>query len=69
MYEMAWSAGISDSFLSGMLLSNHRPVQLDPDHIWTPPDPRRIRLRAKYNDLDLILMDGLSPSDAYPEKG
>ena len=51
-----------------MLLSNHQAVQLDPDHIWTPPDPRRIRLRAKYNDLDLILMDGLSPSDAYPER-
>jgi hypothetical protein len=44
-------------------------VQVGPSQVWTPPPPRRIRLRAKYNDLDLILMDGLNPSNAYPDSG
>jgi hypothetical protein len=51
------------------VIQQSAPAQLGPDQIWTPLPPRTIILRAKYNDLDLILMDGLNPSNAYPDMG
>jgi hypothetical protein len=35
---------------------------------WRPPPARTIRLRPRYCDLDLILMDAITARDAYPDR-